>query len=54
MFYTDSITAIRHPDWLDAVRALEELYKSKRINDKQRIGCSEITMPDQTSWRWQA
>ena len=35
--YTDSITAIRHPDWLNAVRALvEELYKNGKIDEKQR------------------
>ena len=35
--YTDSIAAIRRPEWLNAVRALvEELYKNGRITKEQR------------------
>nr|WP_258870344.1 PaRep2b protein [Pyrobaculum aerophilum] len=35
--YTDSITAIRRKEWLDAVRALvEELHKRGIVNEEQR------------------
>ena len=35
--YTDSIAAIRRPEWLEAVRTLvEELYKNGRITKEQR------------------
>ena len=35
--YTDAITAIRRPEWLEAVRALvKELYKNRKITKEQR------------------